>query len=180
MVLPFVILFFFNQPSADDWGLAENTRIMGFLNAQLHYYKSWTGKFFSNAVLSYNPLYFRSIFGYKIMTLLLMILFIYVLFVLISELTKKVLSFRERLVFSLTVFFMYLYAMPSLSQSFYWLTASVVYQTGIMLIMIFLILYTKITNQAGISSEKLLTFLSVLLLIAIAGCSEMSMVTFAS
>ena len=177
MIIPFVILFFFNQPSADDWGLAENTRIMGFMNAQLHYYKSWTGKFFSNAVLSYNPLYFRSIFGYKIMTLLLMILFIYVLFILISELTKKVLSFRERFVFSLSVFFMYLYAMPSLSQSFYWLTASVVYQTGIMMIMIFLILYTKITNQAGTSSETLLTFLSVILLIAIAGCSEMSMVT---
>lgn len=177
MVLPFVILFFFNQPSADDWGLAENTRIMGFLNAQSHYYKSWTGKFFSNAVLSYNPLYFRSLFGYKILTLLLMMLFSYFLFVLFSELTKKVLSFRERFLFSLSVFFMYLYAMPSLSQSFYWLTASVVYQTGIMLIMIFLILYTKITNPARTSSEKLLTFVSLLLLIAIAGCSEMSMVT---
>lgn len=177
MIFPFLILFFFNHPSADDWGLAENTKIMGFFSAQAHYYKSWTGKFFSNAVLSYNPLYFKSLFGYKIMTLLLMLLFFYVLFVLISELTRKVLNFRERALIALSVFFLYLYAMPSLSQSFYWLTASVVYQSGIMMIMIFLILYSKITKSSGTSSEKYFTFLSVLLLIAIAGCSEMSMVT---
>ncbi|MBS1552793.1 MAG: hypothetical protein JST15_12080 [Bacteroidetes bacterium] len=177
MILPFIILFFFNHPSADDWGLAENTKIMGFFNAQVHYYKSWTGKYFSNAVLSYNPVYFRSMFGYKIVTLLLMLLFIYVLFALISELTKKVLNLRERILLTLSVFFMYMYAMPSLSQSFYWLTASVVYQTGIMMIMIFLLLYAKITRPGGTSSHRILIFLSVLLLIAISGCSEMSMVT---
>ena len=177
MILPFLILFFFNHPSADDWGLAENTKMRGFLEIQEHYYKNWTGKFFSNAVLSYNPLYFNSLTGYKMLTLFLLILFIYILYALIKQLTKNAISFKERLLITLSIIFLYLYKMPSLSQSFYWLTASVVYQLGLMMIMVFLLLYSKITDPQDTSSEKLLTFLSVLLLIAVAGCSEMSMVT---
>jgi len=177
MILPFAALFFFNHPSADDWGLSENTKIRGFLDTQQHYYNNWTGKYFSNALLSFNPLYFNSLFGYKMLTLFLMLLFIYVLYALISELTGKALNFKEKFLMTLSIIFLYLYAMPSLSQSFYWLTASVVYQLGILMIMLFLLLYAKITNPQDTSSEKLLTFLSVLLLIAIAGCSEMAMVT---
>lgn len=177
MILPFAVLFFFNHPSADDWGLSENTKIRGFLDTQQHYYKNWTGKYFSNALLSYNPLYFNSLFGYKMLTLFLMILFIYVLYALISELTGKALNFKEKFLMTLSIMFLYLYAMPSLSQSFYWLTASVVYQFGILMIMLFLLIYAKITNPQDTSSVGLLTFLCVLLLIAIAGCSEMAMVT---
>ncbi len=177
MILPFAALLFFNHPSADDWGLSENTKIRGFFDTQQHYYKNWTGKYFSNALLSYNPLYFSSLFGYKMLTLLLMILFVYVLYALISELTGKALNFKEKFLLTLSVIFLYLYAMPSLSQSFYWLTASVVYQLGIMMIMLFLLLYAKITNPQDSSSERMLTLLSVILLIAISGCSEMSMVT---
>lgn len=177
MILPFAVLFFFNHPSADDWGLSENTKMRGFLEIQEHYYKNWTGKFFSNALLSFNPLYFNSLTGYKILTLLLFLLFIFILYVLIKQLSNKSLDLRERLLFTLSVIFLYLYAMPSLSQSFYWLTASVVYQLGLIMIMVFLILYSKITSPGETSPENMLTFFSVLLLIAIAGCSEMSMVT---
>ncbi|HMS33815.1 MAG TPA: DUF6056 family protein [Ignavibacteria bacterium] len=177
MILPFIILFFFNHPSADDWGLSENTKIRGFSDTQIHYYKNWTGKYFSNAVLSYNPLYFNSVFGYKMLTLLLLILFIYILYALIRQLSKNAISFKEKILLTLSIIFLYLYSMPSLSQSFYWLTASVVYQLGLIMIMMFLLLYSKITDPKDSTSENVLTFLSVLLLIAIAGCSEMSMVT---
>ncbi len=111
------------------------------------------------------------------LTLLLLILFIYILYALISHLTKNAIGLKEKILLTLSVIFLYLYSMPSLSQSFYWLTASVVYQLGLMMIMLFLLLYSKITDPLDSSSEKMLTFISVLLLIAIAGCSEMSMVT---
>jgi Family of unknown function (DUF6056) len=176
MILPFAILFFFNHPSADDWIMSEYNKIYGFQDMQVYYYKYMSGRYFTNAILSYSPLYFKSLFGYKMLTLLLMLLFIYILFALISGLTKSTLNFKERFLLTLSIFFLYLYAMPSLSQSFYWLTASIGYQCGIMLVMIFLILYAKMTKPGESSSDILLTFLSVLLLIAIAGCTEMSMV----
>lgn len=177
LIIPFLILFYFNHPSADDWGLAENTKIRGFSDTQAHYYKNWTGKYFSNALLSYNPLYFSSLLGYKILTLLLLILFIFILYALISQLTKSAIGYKEKILLTLSITFLYLYAMPSLAQSFYWLTASVVYQLGLMMIMLFLLLYSKITDPQDTASEKIMTFVSVILLIAIAGCSEMSMVT---
>ena len=177
MIIPFLVLFIFNQPSADDWGMAENTVIKGFADTQIHYYKNWTGKYFSNAVMSYNPLYFDSITGYKIVTLMLFVIFCLTLYALISRLTSDILSKKEKITFTLSFIFLYLYAMPSLSQSFYWLTASVVYQAGIILIMVFAILYSKITDPGDASSKNRMTFIAAILIASIAGCSEMSMVS---
>jgi len=177
MIIPFLVLFIYNQPSADDWGMAENTVIKGFVDTQIHYYKNWTGKYFSNAVMSYNPLYFDSIAGYKIVTLMLMIIFGITLYSLLSRLTSNSISKKEKLIFTLSFMFMYLYAMPSLSQSFYWLTAAVVYQVGIILIMLFAIIYSKISDPKEATSKSGLTILAALVLASIAGCSEMSMVS---
>ncbi|MBK8554058.1 MAG: hypothetical protein IPL53_24620 [Ignavibacteria bacterium] len=176
LILPFSILFLFNHPSSDDWGPAVNNNIYGFWQTQMNAYKYWTGKYFSSAVLSFSPLYFNSFTGYKVFTLFLMLLFIYVLFVFISEFTKSILNIKERIVISLSVFFLYLYSMPNIAQSFYWLTASVVYQCGIILIMLFLILYNRINQSERSSSGFLLIIISCLVLTAIAGCSEMAMV----
>lgn len=177
MIIPFIVLFIFNQPSADDWGMAENTEIKGFVDTQIHYYKNWTGKYFSNAVMSYNPLYFNSIAGYKAVTLLLMVIFGITLYALFSRLTATFLSNKKKLLFTLSFIFLYLYAMPSLSQSFYWLTAAVVYQVGIILIMLFAILYSKLTDPEDTTSKNLLTFTAAVCIASIAGCSEMSMVS---
>lgn len=177
MIIPFLVLFIYNQPSADDWGMAENTVIKGFVDTQIHYYKNWTGKYFSNAVMSYNPLYFDSIAGYKVVTLILMIIFGITLYSLFSRLTSVIISGKEKLIFTLSFMFMYLYAMPSLSQSFYWLTASVVYQVGIILIMLFAIIYSKISDPRDVSSKSGLVILACLIIASIAGCSEMSMVS---
>ncbi|MEO8210814.1 MAG: DUF6056 family protein [bacterium] len=175
MIIPFIFLFYFNHPSGDDFGFPDNTKIFGFLTAQQISYTNWTGKFFSNAVLSFNPLYFKSITGYKVFTLLLMIAFFYVIFLFISEIIRDNLKWKQRFLFSLAIFFLYLYGMPSVSQGFYWITGSIVYQFGLIMIMIFLILYSRL-NKTNKTSEKFFyTSLSSLLLIAIAGCSEMSM-----
>ena len=176
MLLPFLILFFFNHPSADDWGLSQNPKISGFIAAQKNYYYFWTGKYFSNLLMSFNPLYFGSLSGYKVLTMFLMIAFIYVLFTLISSLTSKSLNLKEKFLITSAIFFLYLYSMPSLPQSFYWLTAAVVYQLGIMMIMMFLIIYIKLNDEELSGLNIFLIFIQLILLIGIAGCSEMSMV----
>ncbi|MEO8664737.1 MAG: DUF6056 family protein [Ignavibacteria bacterium] len=174
-LLPFLFLFYFNHPSADDFGMAENTKLFGFFNAQKFYYTGWTGKYFSNAVNSFNPLYFNSITGYKIMTFLLMVIFFYILYLLIREFTLSKLSFKERLIFSLSVFFLYLYSMPSVAHSFYWFTAAAVYQLGIILILLFLLSYIRIDRTGSSLKKNLYVVMSFLLIVCITGCSEIAM-----
>lgn len=174
MIIPFIILFLFNHPSADDFGLAVNTKLFGFLKAQINYYYTWTGKYFSNAVLSLSPLYFNSITGYKIFTLLLMLFFFYFLYKMIMEIAGSGFDNRHALLISLAVFFLYFYSMPSVAQSFYWLTASVVYQVGVLLIMLFVISFLRREKSDG-WTKTFYAFISCLTLVMAIGSSEMAM-----
>src|ERR1700730_2752001 len=111
MILPFTILTIFDQPSADDFYFSEKTMFYGYWNAQLKWYNYWSGRFFSNAVLGVNPLTLRSIFLYKAAILLLMLFLFFFLYYLISQLTGRKLSIKEKIIFSLSFIFLYLYAM---------------------------------------------------------------------
>ncbi|HMS65167.1 MAG TPA: DUF6056 family protein [Ignavibacteria bacterium] len=177
MIAPFVILFFYNHPSNDDWTQTYIANKLSFLDQQIYYYNEWSGRYFSNSLFSINPLYFQSFIGYKILTLFIMILFIYILYSLISVLTKNSLTKKEKVLITLSVLFLYLYSMPAVSQSFYWMTTAFVYQIGIILLMLFILLYTKITDSEKTSSVTFLTVLSLVTLILIEGCSEMSMIS---
>ena len=147
MISPFLILFLFNHPTPEDFSWSETTRSYGYLEAQKFFYNIWSGRFFSYSLLSINPLLFKSIVGYKVFLLLFFLLFIYVTFVFISNLTKDVLLHRERLLITLSIIFLYLYAVPSVSEGLYWLTAVMIYHLGIMMLMLFIIFYKKLENR---------------------------------
>lgn len=177
MILPFLILSFFNHPSAEDYFFWTRTERVGFYNALLNLYKHWSGRFFSHAELLINPLIFRSFFGYKIFTLLMMLLFFFVLFKFISEFTKSDISFRERLLFSVSVFFLYCYGMPTTSEGFYWLISVPVYHNAIIFTLIFLIAYNRLIKSEKLSGRILYTVIACFSVIAIAGSNEVAMST---
>lgn len=175
MIIPFLILSFYNHPSSDDWLINYVTDAKSFVESQIYFYTNWFGRYFSIALLSLSPLHFDSFTGYKVIPFLLILLFIYVLFLLISELTRRSLGFKERSLLTLSLFFIYIYAMPTVSQGFYWLAGAIPYQLGIILIMLFLFFYIKSRGKENSDSTKLPFFLTVITLIALAGSSEMSM-----
>lgn len=175
-ISPFLFLFLFNHPAADDFTVSDHTDLKDIFNAQVHYYQIWGGRYFSNLVLSLNPLYFKSFLGYKLFTLFIMLMFVYFLFSLLTELPKNSLNFKNRILLTLSIIFLYLYAMPSVSQSFYWMISSVIYQTGLILIMMFLKFYMKFLREKNKSSGILLKLILFLLIIAVSGSSEISMV----
>ncbi|MFZ1323528.1 MAG: hypothetical protein WAT71_18400, partial [Ignavibacteria bacterium] len=120
MVIPFIILCFYNQPTPEDFVFGLETKKLGFLKAQEFFYNNWSGRFFSYAVLSLNALLFVFIGGYKITSLLLMLLFFSSIYFLVSEFFKDKLNQKEIIVFSFSIIFLYLYKAPSVSEGFYW------------------------------------------------------------
>ncbi|MDQ3193369.1 MAG: hypothetical protein M3P82_00075, partial [Bacteroidota bacterium] len=179
LIGPFLILFFFNNPTPEDFSWSETTRNLGYIDAQRFYYNIWSGRYFSYLVLSINPLLFKSLEGYKIFLLLFFLLFNYLIFLFISNFTKDILTFSERLLLTLSFIFLYLYAMPSVSEGFYWLTAVMIYHVGIMLLMLLLILFKKLESTESVPLRVICTLIAVLIIAAAAGTSELtSMLTF--
>jgi len=176
-ILPFLILHYFNQPTSEDFIYGEETRRIGFVKEYKVLYKYWGGRYFGYILMFINPLYLKSIAGYKVITFILMILFFYMQYLFINEFTKKNLRFRERVVFTLSVFFLYLYFMPSVGQGFYWWVSAIFYHVGLMLLMLFCIFYSRQSEDNNGKSKLLYTVLCAITIAAIAGSNELAAAT---
>ncbi len=173
-LIPLLILHYFNQPTPEDFYYSGEAGKIGLMDSMRVLYKFYGGRYFTYLLISLNPLYFHSVAGYKFCTLILMLLFYFVFFLFVSEFTKSRLNLTERILFSLSVYFLYLFSMPSLSQGFYWLVSAVHYQVALMLIMLFLIYFSRIDKESSIAKRNLLIFISCLITIAIPGTVELS------
>lgn len=66
----------FAYPSGDDFCFATTTSEYGFVGAQVNWYMTWTGRFFSSLILSANPLVFRTANFYFVMILINLAIFV--------------------------------------------------------------------------------------------------------
>jgi len=174
-ILPFIILTFFSHPSADDFFFSEKPKSWGFWESQYQWYKYWTGKYFSTFVMSVTPLYFKSITGYRFELLIIMLRFFTAVYFFFSTLAPSGLTVKQKLLMTLSFVFIYLYGMPTISQGFYWLTGSAVYTVAMTLVLLFFIYYfrmSKSENKNNVMSMMILC----LIVVATAGCSEISMI----
>ena len=178
VILPFLVLHYFNQPTPEDFFYPGIVKEAGFLDAQYYFYKFWGGRISYYALTSYNPLYFNSIQGYNISAFLIFILFFYVLYLFISEFTKSILNQSERLLLFLSISFLYLYSMPSVGQGFYWLGSVLNYHLPVIIIMLFFISYNRINIYESISRKTFYTSICVVSAISVAGFNELSAMVF--
>lgn len=173
-LIPLLILHFFNQPTPEDFYYSGEAAKIGLMDSMRVLYKFYGGRYFTYFVISLNPLYFGSITGYRICAMFLMLLFYYVFFLFVSEFTKSGLNLSERILISLSVYVLYLLAMPSLSQGFYWLVSAVHYQAALILFMLFAVYYFRIDKAESKSKRNIYIFISCLLTVAIPGTVELS------
>ncbi len=174
LLFPFLMLNFFNNPTTEDFYYGELLREAGFSDSQRFLHKYWGGRFFTYIWQCFNPLFFKSVTAYKISTLLLMIAFVVILFMFISKVCKELL-FRDRLMIFLSVLFLYLFAMPSVSQGFYWYGSVICYNFSIMLFLMLAMFYMR-TEHSDFPMKLFYTILCVLSAIAIGGTSELTAV----
>lgn len=175
-ILPFVILSFYSIPAYDDFDYALTTIENGYFQAQKVWYFTWSGRYFSQAVLTtINPLIYYSFAGYKALNMIIILLFILSCFYFFKSIFHSEVSTILALILSLSFTSLYLYKVPNVAFVFYWLSSVIVYTlSNILTLILFAILARKLLWNYRMSQLIFITSTSVIS-IAIVGSNEISM-----
>lgn len=169
--VPFLILSFFYNPGSDDFDYSYESQTENLLSLQIRRYNEWSGRYFSNGIISFDPLTYNNYFFLKIVPILLFVFFIYALFFFITSLQLTIQKKKVIAIVSL-LFVLYLYQMPNVCEGFYWMPGSITNQLPISLSLLLFGMIAKYFDQKKIHYIPILS----LLVIAIVGCNEVSIV----
>lgn len=173
-ILPFIILSYFVHPSWDDFDYAGTASRNGFFLSEYIWYVTWSGRFFSQGFLSsINPLIYGSIAGYKILTFIFIIAFIYAVYITVSELSSGCLNVKQKLICTLSFCFLFIYGLPATDFAFYWMASVVIYQLPNILMIFLAYYYIRFLRKESVTRKTILII--SLLIFAIIGCNEVSM-----
>lgn len=177
-VLPFIILSFFNHPQNDDYVEASWAKAYGSVEAIIRWYNIWSARYFATAVTSsiLNPLVLGSFFIYKFTAALTIFLLVGSLYFFLSELTAHSVSVEKRILFTLAVSALYLFQMPNIAESLYWITGAVCYQYAIIFLLATLGLIIRLYHASKSHSHPLLSISTIILLFLTAGTNEIAVV----
>ncbi|MEO8209920.1 MAG: hypothetical protein ABI840_05135, partial [bacterium] len=178
IILPVLFLFYFNHPTTEDFYWGEIVKKAGFIDGQRFFLKYWGGRFTYYILMSLNPLFFNSIPAYNILLFLIMVSSVIILYLFISQFTGNSLTFKDKLFFTLSIFFLYLYAMPSIGQGLFCLGFIICYHLGIMLMLLFFIIYNRQIYTGNEKTKILYSIICCFVAIAIAGLNELSATIF--
>jgi hypothetical protein len=129
-ITPFIVLGFFNHPAADDFMIARGSVERGFLATQALYYREWTGRFFSTAIGTVNPLVFRWMGGFKLVPIAAIAFLFAGAYFLVNEVTRPDWTLGQKVQAALGLLVLYLYGMPDTAQGLYWYSSVMVYQVA--------------------------------------------------
>lgn len=170
-LLPFILISYYNYPSADDFNYSAVTNNLGFWKAQVFWYLNWSGRYFSSAILSLNPLIFNSIILYRSVSILLILLIFISMFYLSGSIFDNI-SYKQRVTLSLVFCSIYFFNMPSIAEGLFWFPGAITYQLANVLVILFIVSIIKMYSK-----NKIIFFiLSVLMLFAVIGSNETSMI----
>lgn len=177
-IAPFLILTLFSHPAFDDYTWAVLVLKDGFVHTQKFLYNTYVGRYFSTAVVSVGPLTFGSFAGYKAVGMLVIFLTALSIFCLVDALLKSSVGLVDKLLATSFLAALFSNQMPDVTEAYFWVTAAVVYQLpGILTLIFFALVINSSEKSKGV--KVFLSFLSCLLIVAIVGSNETSMVVFA-
>ncbi|MGD0089688.1 MAG: DUF6056 family protein [Planctomycetota bacterium] len=173
--LPFLALTLFVHPQSDDFVYAVRTRVSGFWEANLFWYRIWSGRYTATALASMNPLVFDSFLLCKLVPAAVMVLLFCSVYFLIGALGASGVPRKQRAVMALVVVLLYLHQMPDLVQGIYWVVAPT-YQLGNMLLLFLCGAMMKMDGARGAGRKKTLwCALAVLAIFIAVGTNELTM-----
>jgi hypothetical protein len=119
----YVVLCFFNHPSYDDFTYAVSTSGKTFLEAQRYWYTTWSGRYTATALLTFNPLVFHWIYGYKLLSLAVVLGLLCTIHFLVKTFLDR-LPRSEQWFSTLLLTAFYFSLLPHLSGGIYWMAGS--------------------------------------------------------
>jgi hypothetical protein len=174
-IAPFLVVAFFCHPAADDYCHAAKTLELGFVGVQRYWYSSWNGKYFSMMLFSLHPLVYGSIGAYKAVAIIVILLTFASIFSFLNTVLKSSFPLIDKLIAATFITALFSNHMPEVTEGYYWMPGSITYQLAGILTLFFFSSTIK-TFEARKGRKALWFTLSCILLVAIAGCAETSMV----
>ena len=169
VIAPLFLLSIYNHPSTDDYNYALRDISSNIWISGIETYLNWSGRYFATLLSSLNPLVFHSMTLYRIYPLILITLFFCSLWYLSSSLLKELFRQKEKITIAILCFIIYIVQCPSISQSFYWFSGYAAYTVPSIL---YIVLLANLLHR----STLLLTTINTLLVFAIVGSNEISLV----
>lgn len=175
-ITPFVLMTYFAQPSADDWYMAADTLEIGYLQANIGFYKTVTGRFFSSAMLFAHPM-LLSFGAFKCYSFALVVgLMASIRWAIEGWIPEASRGWKWMMATLASV--MFVWGMASPAEGFYWGTGSACYTVpGIMTCCLAGMFGRHCMELDWRPGPGLMAVASVLTL-AITGCSEVAMALF--
>lgn len=170
-ILPFILISYFNEPSADDYCYAAKAHNLGFWNAQIDSYLGWTGRYLSTFLLSFDILVKGKFILYKLFPVLLILSLFKSIFNLISLLFV---SLSKKDIYIITSLFLIVYfiQMPSVSEGIYWFAGSMTYQLSNIISILFICSLIKLLQLNKLKH----LFFAIIYMVLLIGTNETSMV----
>jgi hypothetical protein len=161
------------HPMADDLFYAKKDVAQGPVAAAAWEYGHWNGRFTSNVLVLYGPVRagLKAIGLYRLAPVLLILATIASTFLLLHTVLRPWLSVRDILTGSLVWTSLYVHAMPSIAEGFYWYTAAVTYQLGNAFVLLYLALVIRLHRRPS----AWMTGVTAVLLFLLTGFNEVLM-----
>lgn len=167
IIVPFILISFFNNPATDDFYLANLSMKYGLYDVHFWHYNNWSGRYFSNGILFFSPLYFDNFYFYKLIPIALLLLFVFAVKYFISTVFYSISNSKKWAISSLIIV-LYFIQVPEVCSAFYWLPAAMTYQFGVTLTLLFISFYLKFKA----SNNYFYLLLSLLFVVFSMGCNE--------
>ena len=78
-IFPLIILSFFNNPASDDFDYSYESQVEPFWSLQIRRYFDWSGRYFSNGLISLDPLVYNNYFLFRLIPIVLIFAFIFLI-----------------------------------------------------------------------------------------------------
>ncbi|TDB64112.1 hypothetical protein [Arundinibacter roseus] len=175
VLIPLIALSFYNHPSAaDDYCFIDTVFKYGWMEGMHHYYIGWTGRYFGILLNHSNPLIIRSVAGFKILPIVLILSFSGALYVLFRQLTPT-LSRKAHAGFTGVLLFLYITKLPNIAEAFYWMAAFVTYTVPNTLTILWLVVMIRWYRLETMQMKVLTGIFAGFLTFAIMGSSEINL-----
>jgi len=176
LVAPFIILSLYNHPQNDDYVYAAHAKYLGFADANIRWYVTWSGRYTTTALLSINPIIWGDFGAYQFITAATVILLCLSLFYFLREATRRELAAVDAAIAALALAALFLTKMPNLAEGLYLMAGDVCLHLGNILLVTVIGLLFHIERSRDGLRKTFLSAAAAVLIIAGVGTNELSMV----
>ncbi|WP_420147343.1 hypothetical protein, partial [Spirosoma sp.] len=176
VLVPLIALATYNHPSpTDDYCFANTVLHYGFWQAQQFYYDGWTGRYFHNFIVHTNPIIIGWYDGYKIYPVILLGLVVGSCYALASQWLYRYVDRYVKWGVAMGLFIGFITTLQGIPEYLYWYTGLASY--GLSSTLFLFLLAVLIAHQRrGFGLQWSYLLIESLLVTAIIGSSEMTMV----